>query len=322
MRKFVVKIMIAFAYMITVFVVLNGIFKIENKNDSDYTDKFKNISPHIRVANVGSSHGLMSFCYDDIEPSCKCFNFGLVSQSLDYDNRILQYYQDDLEENGVLFIPISYFSFYGVDESQKADYESLNQRYYEILPKKLIKQFHIKNMLLSEFSLWSAKEEILQVFFGHSVSHNDETWQRTTNREAVLVDAEEAYERHIGNKYDESGELMINPTNVDAVYQMITLCKSKSIRPILITTPLMKEYTNLVSEEFLDDFHSRIEQIQRDTGVEYYDYAHDQRFESHYELFLNSDHLNKAGAIQFTDLIFSEILGEEKYIVKAENAKK
>lgn len=79
--------------------------------DGDYTDKFMSIEGNIEISNTGSSHGLRAFNYDDIE-EYNCFNFALVSQSLSYDYRLVSYYSDQLADNGVMFIPISYFSFF------------------------------------------------------------------------------------------------------------------------------------------------------------------------------------------------------------------
>ena len=76
---------------------------------------------------------------------------------------------------------------------------------------------------------------------------------------------------------------------------------------MLITTPFSVYYNAPVPEDFLDRFHSTINRIASDTGVNYYDYSHDERFSDHLSLFSDSDHLNDAGAAYFTQLLAEEI---------------
>ena len=53
-----------------------------------------------------------------------------------------------------------------------------------------------------------------------------------------------------------------------------------------------------------------IAKIQEDTGVEYYDYSCDERFADNYSMFMNSDHLNKYGAREFTKIVMEEVVGD------------
>lgn len=315
MKKFILKLFLMSCCVIVVFLCLNEFYRMKNENDVNHTAKFLDIPHEIQVANLGSSHGLLGFCYDDVNTDCTCFNFGLESQSLDYDNRLLHYYQNDLSKGGTLFIIISYFSFYGEDESTKEDYEALNQRYYDILPEEYIKGYRLKNMILSRFPLLTAKEKSIQVFFGNSCDHNEELWNRCTNAQEALEDAVSAYERHIGCKYDNSGNLIYNEANIHAVYEIVSLCREKGIRPILVTTPYMNEYNQLVPDSFLAQFHEKINEIKSELCIEYYDYACDLRFVNDYSLFMNSDHLNQTGAKKFTDIIFEEVLDQKDKIV-------
>ena len=81
----------------------------------------------------------------------------------------------------------------------------------------------------------------------------------------------------------------------------------------MVTTPYLKEYTQPIMDKdpaFYEDFYGVIDRIKEETGVKYYDYAFDERFVKRYEWFLNSDHLNKAGAEEFTGVLMEEVVGD------------
>lgn len=83
----------------------------------------------------------------------------------------------------------------------------------------------------------------------------------------------------------------------------------------MITTPYLYEYTSAVREidsDFMIDFMTIIDEIQIETGTEYYDYSEDKRFADHYELFCDMDHLNNEGAEKFTTMIINELVEERK----------
>ncbi len=293
--------------MVIIFVVMsNAIYVRMDKNDDNHIPKFNMIPQNIQISNIGSSHGLWDFCYDELEKNYTCFNFALNSQTLSYDYRILSEYENKLADGGIMFVPISYFLFYGHSETEDDGFESKNQRYYKILSPKNIKEYELKDdILFHYFPILSAQGEILTVFLGRSIDTNEEIWHKVASDIDIEADALAAHTRHFSN--DEYGE-NINWDEIGALYRIIDLCKAKQITPILVTTPYLAEYTNLVYPEFFENFNNLIHKIQNDTGVAYYDYAKDERFQSDYSLFLNSDHLNKSGALKFVSILRDEVI--------------
>lgn len=297
MKKFIKKILILCLIVLVCLVSINQAY-IGLKYDN-----FNEINKGIQISNSGSSHGMFDFCYEDLE-EYNCFNFGYTSQSLSYDYRVLLEYEEYLEKDGIMFIPLSYFSFYGYNETDQEGFESKNKRYYEILSKKNIKNYQLKNaMLLKYFPILDAQYNILIVFSGKSRAINDKTWNTVATESGVQADAEAAYKRHVT---DYNG--IVNQEEIDALYNIVQLCKDKNIRPVLVTTPYLNEYTELASESFLEGFYDLINRVQIETGVEYYDYSNDARFSNAYGLFMNSDHLNMEGAKKFVSVLKDEII--------------
>lgn len=142
MEKFFIKLSLFFAILSVIIYVINERYIIVRNTSS--TDKFKNVPEKIQICNFGSSHGANGYHYDDLANDYTCFNFAMASQSLDYDWRIMQCYQDKIDDNAVVFITISYFSFYGIDETKTNNFLSKNKRYYRFLPKEFIKEYDLK----------------------------------------------------------------------------------------------------------------------------------------------------------------------------------
>ena len=317
MKKFIFKIFIMLLILCSLTLIVNYAYvyaKCDMNYDGDSTEKFIHMDDGIQISNTGSSHGMRSFQYDDID-QYKCFNFALTSQRLSYDYRLVSYYQDNLAENGVMFIPISYFSLFGKDETEAEDFKSLDQRYYKVLPPDMIKGYDLKtDIYVNYLPALNAYEKFFMPFVGY-VPENTYVNMNSNllGREAELP--ERGYGRYlmhvVDGKFDESGNRIINYNEVEALYGIIGVCQKKGIRPLLITTPYTKEYVDAVKEndpDFFNDFYAVIEEVTRATGAEYYDYSEDIRFARQYGLFLDADHLNVDGGKQFTEIIIEELV--------------
>ena len=117
------------------------------------------------------------------------------------------------------------------------------------------------------------------------------------------------YQRHFENK-DEYFEEDKKQNLID----LITLCKENNITPVLITTPFTVSYNQYVSADFLYEFYSVINEIALEYGVSYYDYSHDERFQTNLKYFGDADHLNPDGAVYFTGLLTEEVAELKAYL--------
>lgn len=274
----------------------------------DYLDKYENIKTEIEIANVGSSHGLWGFCYENLEESYTCFNFAMESQSLSYDYRLLEQYIEHFRNGGTLFLTLSYFSFFW-DEEKQPDFAAKNTRYYRVLKPEYIKNYSIMDDICYHFvPVLGAQEGVLSILVRKSKVKNIglENWERTAEELDVWKNAAAAVERHVTSNRNSAGELIRNPNEVSALYNIINLCKSKNLHVVLITTPYLLEYNEQVPADCLQDFHAIIQEVQQETGVKYFNYANDIRFVNDYKLFMNSDHLNRNGAAKFTSILWEE----------------
>lgn len=312
MKKFIYNLFLYCLIICPVLVALDGIYIYQNRKRDEST-KFLSVPENIEICNLGSSHGKRSFNYEDIEGAYTCFNFGLDSQSLSYDLRVLKNYIGNLKEGAAVFITVSYFSFYGKDETLKEDFVSRNRRYYKFLPKELIKDYETKTDIIVNYApALFDHANFIPVILGNAQKDSN-IWLSEITSDEAMADAKIAASRHLitygGN---ENGVRIRNQKEIQSLYEIIELCKDNGVKAILITTPYLSEYSEEVlkiAPDFYDDFYGIIEKVVKNTGIEYFDYATDTRFTDEYSLFINSDHLNKKGARKFTDIVISEALG-------------
>ena len=319
MRKFLIRIMIYTA-------VLAAIVLTVNACSISILTTGVNVPENIQICNFGSSHGHEGYNYEDFAERYVCSNFGLSSQSLAYDYRILQFYRDKLLPDAVVFITMSYFSLFGKPEVQGEDFISKNKRYYKFLPQELIMQYDLMTDIYVNYfpclspeglamlvkNIFSRKKAVN--LFRDNFNPNDEGWDRVTTPQDAAIDAPKAYGRHIVPQFDSSGRRIRRQEAFEALYGMIDLCHELGARPILVTVPYTHDYTDYIRKndpEFFTDFYAVIDEIRHNTGIEYHDYAFDERFRNDYSLFINSDHLNRKGARLFTNTLMHEVLGLE-----------
>ena len=120
----------------------------------------------------------------------------------------------------------------------------------------------------------------------------------------------ERYAHFVNNKVVD-GKMIYLQEAVDSIYKMIALCKEKNSIPIFLITPLTKAYGDYIGiheHEALEKIYDIINEIQSNTGIEFYDYSSDERFCRDFSLFCNGDHLNKDGAKKFTEIVMNEIV--------------
>ena len=315
MKKFLLNLAVYMLFVSTFIVIINQVYIYrvekniygtmgEERNDNAV---IKIVPNGIKICNLGSSHGYYGFNYEDLSGKYECFNFALPSQSLFYDYRVLTNYKSKIEKGAVVFIIVSYFSFFGRPEIERDDFYSRNRRYYKFLSADLIEQYDLNTDFyvnyfpsLIENSLFLVVRKILNPTISNS---ND--WNKTTTASEASDNALKRAKYHIvDGRLDEKGKRIYNQQAVKALYDIIDLCHEIGAEPILITTPFLHEYNEAIERldpNFFNVFYTLISEICKNTGITYYDYSHDKNYARNYSSFINLDHLNREGARKFTN---------------------
>lgn len=259
----------------------------------------------VEIANVGSSHGAYDLVYDELmEEGFSCFNFGNVSQTYQYDLAMLKEYGHHLKEGCIVFIPVSYFSFNN-ETVNATEAQALSVKYYHCLSPENIPDYDLyTDIVTTRLPILSAGGDILKLLPDLALSLTVSASEAADGVDVAEFAnrAAQRYDRHFNNK-----EELFLPEREEQLVDLIYYCKEHGFTPVLLTTPFSVYYNNPVSEEFLSRFYGTVNRIASDTGVNYYDYSHDDRFGENLTLFSDSDHLNPEGAQYFMEILEEEI---------------
>lgn len=308
MKKFLRKIFIYFLVLSAIVLTTNVLYlKMERKLDLYNIGAFlKEVPDNIQICNFGASHG-NSFNYTNLRDQYTCFNFSLAAQSYSYDYRILQAFKEKIKKGAIVFIPVSYFSFFGIPESQEQGFAGKNSRYYKFLPANLIKEYDkVSDIFINYFP--ALVPDNVRAFVEHFYQPDESLFENGVEN----PNAEARYRDHVlYGKFDDSGNRIYKYEDIEALYAIIDTLKTIDARIILITTPFLREYNDAVRNNdpnFFREFHAIIDEIVKKTGVEYYDYSDKDRYSLDHSIFVDADHLNKKGSRRFTDELMYTIL--------------
>lgn len=266
----------------------------------------------IHIANLGSSHGASDFIYDTVEGITArgfvCFNFANTSQTFNYDYAMLKEFGENLVPGCVLFVPVSYFSFNN-EVVNPSEAQAMSLRYYHFLSPENIPDYDLYvDIITNRLPVLSAGEDLMKLFPNINPVLTAHAANDGVDVEEFARRAQERYSRH----FDHKDEYFL-PERIEELYAIIGYCKEHEITPVLVTTPFSSYYNDLVSQEFLQQFRETVTTIATDTGINYYDYSHDERFGGNLQYFSDSDHLSGEGAALFMNILWGEVEELKRY---------
>jgi hypothetical protein len=270
----------------------------------NYLDKK---SPNIEILCLGSSHS-----YFGIDPAYfdkNSFNGSHVSQSLDYDLKILKKYQGRLDSLKYILIPISYFTLYsklerGIEAWRVKNYSL----YYNIRTCNSIKEHsevlsnNTKINIGRIYSYYVKKQQI-------QIQISELGWGMTfssKNQQDLVKTGNITAKRHTG--MDDS---LLNE-NIENMKSIIKLAKQNKSIVIFFTPPAYYTYRENLNPNQLEKTVNTVNKIVKDyDNTLYINYMHDKRFLK--SDFYDADHLNEIGAEKLTKLLNNLINNIAKY---------
>lgn len=322
MRKFINLLIKIAVILFIVLGPLNIFFKQTNyyKNINYEVEKMRNIPNHLKLANLGSSHGQLAFYYSN-QLNYMAFNFALSSQTPEYDYAILKANIEKFDEDAVLLIPISYFSLYMFEHAFDADFDVRNDRYYSILKPSEILYYSLYEDMLHRLKIESGRnimnfkyiindEELLAELKLPYGNFPEEGWNLEATRlefiEQWAIDRWNFWSTQRFN-LDNSNLGVINSNIFETYIEIVNLSKDNNITPVFITLPVTSYLNNVIPMQFHDKFKNDIQKLAKLTDTLYLNYAYDSRFVYDPSLFVDTDHLNKKGAIYMTSIVINDL---------------
>ena len=265
-----------------------------------------NVPDSIEVCNFGNSHSFYALNYENVRDRV-CYSFALPDQSLRDDLQILKSYRDHIAGGATVFISISYTSLMGPAEN---DSSPMYKRYYRFLPKENIIGYDLKTDIYTRFLPALAADDMVSLFeMLMNINNHADMWALTTNAETALEHGYQRYSGHVAPSRDAAGNRLYRENEREHLLEMIDICREIGAEPVLFTVPFLHEYTDpilLEDPDFYDDFFNMMDAICEQKKVVYLDFARDERFSNAYDLFINTDHLNRNGALLFTEMLMKE----------------
>ncbi len=295
-----------------------------------------NVPFDIKMTNVGTSHGLCSFRYDENDKTK--YNLALSGSDIYHNFATLRQFADHLAPGCIVAIPTSYFSFcMSTDEpSQKRYYLYLDKEYirgfsYETLinakylPVLRSGEFLIKDLIKDQDINAAEMMDDAEITAVPPSQPSTEGTQsdtaavsaarQTGNGELHRELAQHAAGRSVSwrSGYFVPFERYMSD-NVAVLTDMINFCKEKGFRPVLVTTPVYYSLNEDFEDGELDRYYfDNVKKAAEATDTPYLDLSHDDELSHAPEYYGNSDHLNELGAEKFMQR-YTDFLKELHYI--------
>lgn len=291
------------------------------KNQNYEINKFLNVPNEIELANFGSSHGQLGFYYN--HNNSVAFNFALSSQTPEYDLRLLKQYLNRFSDNAIVIFPISYFTPYLFQHEFDTEFNVRNQRYYKILEPKNIIDFDWLEWIKENISYLNGKnlrnlnailrdDELLDELKYINGNFPLIQWENVNSQNHQDLEDSSIARWDYWAQYRANLDIFksgtMNTNVVQTYIEIVTICKENNLNPVFITLPVTAELNAVVDSNFYPIFQKDIQQLLEILdNPTYYDFSHDDLFIYNTEYFIDTDHLSKNGAIEFTRIILEKL---------------
>lgn len=303
MKRFLINCLIFFGVVIGT--LLAGEILVR-QSPNPYKTKDRFIHEHgrdIGTLILGNSHSFYGV-RADLWPDT-AINLGNVSQTIEYDRRLLEHnidrmphlkrvlmqvsytslYDDKLENTDEWWRCINYQLYMGTDAHSPLSKYSLEASHIPVYIAKLRHVFGIGGALLTCDSIGNG--------MGYNFDKRDPDWE---NGGAGIA------ERHIGC-YVES-RLPVNLAHLEAIADT---CAGRGVELILFTQPDWHTYRDNVDPQQVRRTDSILTRLSAQKGIKYLNYFDDPRFVD--RDFFDADHLtHEYGAVKLTDLLIDQVM--------------
>jgi hypothetical protein len=260
----------------------------------------------IQILVLGSSETLWG-----VNPSCfelKAFNVANISQSLYYDDQLMEKYIDRLPSLKIVIITISYFSL-GYQLNNSENWRDYFYYHFWGIHNKYISC--VNPNTISLVSLYSVPTTREYLFKGFDVKLTDSPYsdgwvEKNSIYNSVnnpLINDSVGYLRvNVHNSMLSSKNYYDNTEILD---NMLHILRNRKIEPVLITIPVYKTYSKYVDSIIDSRNKNIINKLCDKHKCRYFNYFTDYRFTIND--FFDNDHLNSRGAQKFSKILNEDL---------------
>ena len=205
--------------------------------------KFRKIDEvnDLQAVNFGTGMGYYDFSYDGLP--VRAFNFAMPQQSLEFDYKLMKYYQHKLSEGCLVCIVLTYDIFLA-DHIPEID--EINERYYSVLPET-----EVEPRCNTVFKVYMARQDLHQIEAEYALEENRDRSIQERQVEELL----DIWNRQLGIPTHGTG--VQRPEwrrDIDAsktwLKKILLLCTEKNWRPVIIVPPMSRLLLDRISMAF------------------------------------------------------------------------
>ena len=292
--KAFVKYVTFFIAPILIFIIVGELLLRNIPNDYSYKSKYldKN-AQKIETLFLGSSHFYFGINPEFIES--KSFNAAHISQSLDFDLKILEKYNNHWDSLKYIVVPVDYFSLYlkletGIEAWRVKNYSlyyGIRSDYKVENNTEIFSSMFKANYGRFKQYYFKGKNDITCSALGWGLNYNSK------NNKDLKISGKTAAKRHTAKNKDYFNE------NVAVLNQIIEFAENKNCTIIFVTTPAHIAYVSNLNANQLNSTSNVIRNLSKlNKNVIYINMLTDSSFVK--EDYFDADHLNEIGAKKFT----------------------
>jgi hypothetical protein len=289
-KKFIVRLLL---FLLPLLLAVISIEYMLRSIPNDYAykrDYLEQNASEIEVLILGNSHAYRSIISENID--FKAFNAAYISQSLDIDFLLFEQYSPKLEKLHFLVLNISYPSLFS---SLKTSKENWRLKNYNIYYDQNITRnpINYSEFLSNAFKVNKEKFVKYYIFNKNPISCSSLGSGTLEGTGIFKLIAIEAAKRHTKNGLPYYKEFL---RSLDKV---IRYCQERGIHVILVTPPVHRNYFENLDLIQLEKMNQIIDSVSY-----IYDHIHkvnhlDSNLYQDVD-FKNGDHVNRSGAVKFT----------------------
>ncbi len=292
-------------FLLPILLVWGGLELFYRMADTNFTEKDKQIRTEYKNSEIlilGNSHSLFG-----INPTYfnrKTYNISNVSQTLYFDELILNTYVEELPMLRAVVINVSYFSLTEDVDPLGDSWRKYFYKHQMNLEVPIVSKFEVANYSLATARRFKKSVDLVEEYIkeGTVVSVYPNGYGK--QGESSIVANKDEIIKIIANKHEDG--LMDFSTNTQRLKNMIALCEQRNIKVFLVEMPMYTPYYELLNPKKKEKIITTLQGLEATYKNTFYlKMSQDPRFNA--EDLRDADHLTNEGAAKASKIISSFI---------------
>ncbi len=299
MKKVLFRLVLFAVPMLLLWSCLEAFYRIVPNNYTQKQDYLQTHSNQIETLLFGDSH-----CFYGLNPDyfdSKTFNYSNVSQTIYFDQLLLEKYLPQLPKLKQVVFCIEYTNLSQQDNTQDDVWRKYYYQYYMNLNVPIVSNWSPKKYSLALTQPLDRNLNLVVKYYkiGTILDCNPNGWGNNYLKkdriEPQLVSKQRAQAQEDG-----STDFSLN---LSRLQQCIDACKARNIKVLIVSMPQTQLYTSYLNPKKLKAIYKSCRQlaILNPNNVRYLNLFEDRRFED--QDFYDSDHLNEVGAAKCSRVV-------------------